>query len=232
MVDEFSRSPRASSSRLYEPTTDLPKSPRQTSSRGTPSQLPEHQHQHRGQRVHSPGPVSRRDHRPSEYSRGPPPSDGTQRILFDPKHPTPTPPSASTSASVSASGLSRHTSSSRPETPPSIPRHPDDDRRRTTRRPEGSSARQLFDPTQHDPIQFHGRLDAPSLNGSGHGSSRSFPRVRSKEEEMDRERERRKRKEGSERGMAKKKDHSDSKSKGSRSSEGSFKDRERGKGKA
>lgn len=220
MVDDFSRSPRAGSgsSKLFDPNSDMPRSPRKPTS-----------DQHRGQRTQSPGHTSSRRPAGGEFSRGLPP-DAPQRILFDPKHPAPP--------------LSRsHPPASRSETPPAIPRHLEDEGRRrphahgsnssasSSRRPELSSSRQLFDPNQHDPIQFHGRLDAPSLNGS----SRSFPRIRSKEEEADRERERRKRKEGSERGMAKRKEHgagADSKSKGSRSSEGSesFKDRERGKG--
>jgi len=168
-----------------------------------------------GQRVHSPARAPRHESpRSSEYHRGPPDS---HRTLFDPSQ------AQSTSHVVSSSSSRLQ----RSEPPPTALRNEERSRRH-------DPSRALFDPSQHDPIQFHGRLDAPSLSGSGHGSTRSFPRVngRSKEEEMDRERERRRRKEGSERGMAKKKDSGDSKSKGSRSSEGSesFKDRERGKG--
>jgi protein SMG6 len=192
----------------------LPKSPRPATT-PRPPQLD----QHRGQRVHSPGPAVRHESpRTSEYHRGPPPD--AHRALYDPSQPQPT-------SHVVSSSSSRH---QRSEPTPPTHRHEESG----TRRHDPSRA--LFDPTQHDPIQFHGRLDAPSLSGSGHGSTRSFPRVngRSKEEEMDRERERRRRKEGSERGMAKKKDSGDNKSKGSRSSEGSesFKDRERGKGRS
>lgn len=247
-ADDFTRSPRGTSSKLFDPH-EPPRSPRgglAPPTRPTSSS----QDITRGPRVASPGPAPvRRDlvpPRQGEYSRGPLP-EPAQRVLFDPSRPNQL-PTRSEASQLAPPNRINIESDERRRRPPEPPRGLDpplelEGSRRRQLVAEGSRRAEpphktLFDPNYHDPTHFQPRhAETPSQAGSG--SSRSLARLngqpRTREEELDRERERRRRKEGSERGLTttKKKDSSDSRSKGSRSSEGSesFKDRERGKGK-